>query len=278
MTLTEHRPGLHQQLQRSPVDTRALVPVLDVAIPVSNQEARLEAHLRGLHGHLMDTFPHTFRITVADNASTDNTLRIAERLARELPEIKVVHFDQRGRGNSLRRVWLSSPSPLLAYVDLDLSLDLSAVAPLLAPLISGHSDLAVGTRLARASQGTFSHRREVIARAYNFLLRVLTGARFSDAECGFKAIRADVAHQLLPHTGDEAWFFDTELLIIAEHAALRIHEVPIDWTDDPDSGVDVVRTLVTDLKRLAKLTSKLHRGTIPIAGLRAELGRGPHRR
>ncbi|KUM34597.1 glycosyltransferase [Arthrobacter sp. EpRS71] len=278
MTLTDPRPALHQQLQRSPVDTRSLAPVLDIAIPVSNQETRLEGQLRGLHGHLMDTFPHTFRITVADNASTDSTLRIAERLARELPEIKVVHLDHKGRGNSLRRVWLSSPSPLLAYVDLDLPLDLSAVAPLVAPLISGHSDLAVGTRLARGAQGRFSHRRGLVARAYNVLLRVLTGARFSDAECGFKAIRADVAHKLLPHTGDDAWFFDTELLIIAERCALRIHEVPLDWTDDPDSGVDVVRTFLTDLKRLAKLTRKLHRGTIPIDGLRAELGRGAQRR
>ena len=277
MTLTAPRPALHRTVQGTPASTPALAPVLDIALPVFNQEVRLEENLRRLHGHLADTLPHTFRITVVDNASTDGTLRIAERLAREFPELMVVRLDRRGRGNSLRKIWLSSASPLLAYIDLDLSFDLSAVAPLLAPLMSGHSDLAVGTRLAKASHGTFSHHRDVIARAYNFLLRVLTGARFSDAECGFKAIRADVARQLLPYTRDEAWFFDTELLIIADRSALRIHEVPVDWSDNPDSSVDVVRTLLTDLKGLAGLTRKLRRGTIPIAGLRAELGRGPHR-
>ncbi|YCK81206.1 glycosyltransferase [Arthrobacter sp. D3-18] len=277
MTLTDPKPVVHHQLQRAPVKIQGLVPVLDVTIPVFNGEAHLEHKLRSLHGHLADSFPHTFRITVADNASTDNTLRIAERLARELPELMVMHFPERGRGNSLRRVWLSSPSPLLAYMDPGLSIDLSAVAPLLAPLISGHSDLAVGTRLARASQGTSSRHHDVMARAYNFLLRVMTGARFSDAEYGFKAIRADIAQELLPHTRNEAWFFDTELLVIAELSALRIHEVPVDWTDDPDPGVDVVRTVLADLRAVARLTRELHRGTIPVSELRAELGRGHHR-
>ncbi|MFK0040026.1 glycosyltransferase [Paenarthrobacter sp. NPDC090517] len=277
MTLTDPKPVMNHQLQRSPADTRALVPTLDFIIPVLNDETQLEYKLRSLHSHLAGSFPHTFRITVADNASTDNTLRIAERLARELPELLVVHLEQRGRGNSLRRVWLSSPSPLLAYMDPRLTIDLSAVAPLLAPLISGHSDLAVGTRLAKASHGTFSRHREVIARTYNFLLRVMTGARYSDAECGFKAIRADIAQQLLPHTRDEAWFFDTELLMIAERSALRIHEVPLDWTDDPDPSVDVVRTAWADLRAVARLARELHHGTIPVSELRAELGRGPHR-
>src|SRR6476661_10952440 len=115
--------------RRAPVDTHTAVPVLDVTIPVFNEERDLEECLSRLHAHLRDSFPHSFRITVADNASTDGTLKIAERLAREFPELAVVHLDEKGRGNALRKVWLASPSPVLAYMDVDLSTDLAALPP-----------------------------------------------------------------------------------------------------------------------------------------------------
>ncbi|WP_284975651.1 glycosyltransferase [Arthrobacter sp. efr-133-TYG-104] len=263
------------QARRSPVDTHTAVPVLDVTIPVHNEESDVEACLRRLHAHLAETFPHSFRITVADNASTDNTLRIAERLAREIPEIVVMRFEEKGRGNALRQVWMASASPVLAYMDVDLSTDLAALAPLLAPLISGHSDLAIGTRLARNSRVVRGPKREFVSRSYNMLLHTVMGARFSDAQCGFKAIRADVAHRLLPHTLDNAWFFDTELLVVAERCGLRVHEVPVDWTDDPNSSVDVVRTALADLQGMARLTRDLVTGRIPVPELRAALARGP---
>nr|WP_229866480.1 MULTISPECIES: bifunctional glycosyltransferase family 2/GtrA family protein [Sinomonas] len=261
------------------IDTAALdaagIPVLDVTIPVYNEEKDLEECVRRLHAHLGRTFEHGFRITVADNASTDATLRVAERLARELREVRAVHLDQKGRGNALRRVWLASDAPVLAYMDVDLSTDLAALGPLVAPLLSGHSDLAIGTRLARSSRVIRGPKREFVSRSYNFLLHSLMGAGFSDAQCGFKAIRADVAQELLPHTLDTAWFFDTELLVLAERCGLRCHEVPVDWTDDPDSKVDVLRTAVDDLRGMYRLTQDMARGRIPLAELRAALARGP---
>ncbi|RAX17714.1 glycosyltransferase [Pseudarthrobacter sp. AG30] len=261
--------------RRAPVDTRTTAPVLDVTIPVFNEERDLEECLRRLHAHLLDSFPHAFRITVADNASTDGTLKIAERLAREFPELAVVHLDEKGRGNALRKVWLASPSPVLAYMDVDLSTDLAALAPLLAPLISGHSDLAIGTRLTRNSRVVRGPKREFISRGYNLMLHSFMGARFSDAQCGFKAIRADVAQQILPYTVDNSWFFDTELLVLAERCGLRVHEVPVDWIDDPDSSVDVLRTALADVRGMARLTRDLLYGRIPVPELRAALARGP---
>ncbi|MFF2298711.1 glycosyltransferase [Arthrobacter sp. NPDC058127] len=262
-------------VRRAPVDTHTAIPVLDVTIPVFNEERDLEECLRRLHGHLRESFPHGFRITVADNASTDGTLKIAERVARELPELAVVHLEEKGRGNALRKVWLASPSPVLAYMDVDLSTDLAALAPLLAPLISGHSDLAIGTRLTRNSRVVRGPKREFISRSYNLMLHSLMGARFSDAQCGFKAIRADVAQQILPHTMDNSWFFDTELLVLAERCGLRVHEVPVDWIDDPNSSVDVVRTALADIRGMVRLTRDLVSGRIPIPELRAALARGP---
>ncbi|WP_081998452.1 bifunctional glycosyltransferase family 2/GtrA family protein [Sinomonas humi] len=251
------------------------IPLLDVTVPVYNEEADLEACVRNLDAYLSTQFPHTYRITIADNASTDSTLRVAERLSRELENVCSVHLEEKGRGNALRRVWLASDSPVLAYMDVDLSTDLNALAPLVAPLISGHSDLSIGTRLSRSSRVVRGPKREFVSRSYNFLLHSLMGARFSDAQCGFKAIRSDVARQLLPHTLDKAWFFDTELLLLAERCGLRCAEVPVDWTDDPHSKVDILRTALEDLRGMYRMTVDMARGRIPLTQLQAAMARGP---
>ncbi|MCO1594266.1 bifunctional glycosyltransferase family 2/GtrA family protein [Micromonospora sp. RHAY321] len=249
--------------------------VLDVVIPVHNEETDLGPCVRRLHAHLSEHFPYPFRITVADNASVDDTLKVAEGLAGELPGVEVLHLDAKGRGRALSAAWSASSAPVLAYMDVDLSTDLAALLPLVAPLISGHSDLAIGTRLARTSRVVRGAKREVISRAYNLLLRGALAARFSDAQCGFKAIRADVAGGLLPLIQDTGWFFDTELLVLAQRAGLRIHEVPVDWVDDPDSRVDIVATALADLRGMGRLGRALLTGALPLTELRAQLGRAP---
>ncbi len=221
-------------------------------MPVLDEAATLEPSIRRLHAYL-ESFPFTTRVTVADNGSTDGTWEIASALARELRTVRAIRLEERGRGRALNAVWSGSDALVLAYMDVDLSTDLSALLPLVAPLLSGHSDLAIGSRLARGAQVTRGTKRELISRSYNMILHVALGARFSDAQCGFKAIRADRARELLPRVHDRAWFFDTELLVLAQRAGLRIHEVPVDWTDDPDSRVDIVSTAVADLRGVMRL-------------------------
>ncbi|WET83201.1 bifunctional glycosyltransferase family 2/GtrA family protein [Amycolatopsis sp. QT-25] len=249
--------------------------ILDVAIPVCNEETDLEPCVRGLRAHLVEQFPYPFRITIADNGSTDGTLRIAERLSREFDDVEVRHLEEKGKGRALHAVWSASDAPVLAYMDVDLSTDLAAFGPLVAPLLSGHSDLAIGSRLAHGARVVRGPKREFISRCYNLLLRGTLAARFSDAQCGFKAIRADVAERLLPHIHDTGWFFDTELLVLAQKARLRIHEVPVDWIDDPHSSVDIIATATADLKGIARLTKATLTGRVPISGLREQLGRAP---
>jgi len=225
---------------------------LDVVIPVYNEERDLAASVTRVREHLAG-LPWSFRVTIADNASTDGTAVIARRLAHTYDDVRVVHLAEKGRGRALKRVWSGSDATVLVYMDVDLSTDLNALLPLVAPLLSGHSDLAIGTRLGRGSRVARGPKREVISRCYNLLLKGTLRARFTDAQCGFKAIRADVAREVLPLVEDNAWFFDTELLVLAERAGLRIHEVPVDWVDDPDSRVDIVRTAVDDLRGIARL-------------------------
>jgi glycosyltransferase involved in cell wall biosynthesis len=249
-------------------------PVLDVVIPVFNEERDLEPCVRRLHAYLSTSFPYPFCITIADNASTDTTLDIAETLRAAFGrQIRVVHLAEKGRGRALKAVWSTSDGAVLAYMDVDLSTDLAALLPLVAPLLSGHSDLSIGTRLARGARVVRGSKREFISRAYNMVLRRTLATRFSDAQCGFKAIRRDVAAQLLPLVEDDGWFFDTELLVIAERSGLRIAEVPVDWIDDPDSRVDIVATALADLKGIRRLGRALAAGTVPTAALRAQLGR-----
>ncbi|WP_406304127.1 bifunctional glycosyltransferase family 2/GtrA family protein [Streptomyces sp. NBC_00885] len=253
-------------------------PVLDVVIPVHNEEKDLERCVRRLHDHLVRTFPYSFRITVADNASTDATPQVATWLAHSIPEVEACRLEEKGRGRALRTVWSHSDAPVLAYMDVDLSTDLNALLPLVAPLISGHSDLAIGSRLARSSRVVRGPKREFISRAYNLILRGSLAARFSDAQCGFKAIRREVAERLLPMVEDTGWFFDTELLVLAERAGLRIHEVPVDWVDDPDSTVHIVSTATEDLKGVWRVGRALAVGGLPLDRLARPFGDDPRDR
>ncbi len=246
-----------------------------MVVPVYNEERDLGPSIRRLHAFLLERFPYPFRITIADNASTDGTLPLARALAAELPGVAVDHLELKGRGRALHAVWSASDADVLAYTDVDLSTDLSALLPLVAPLISGHSDVAVGSRLSRGARVVRGPKREIISRCYNLLLRWLLRVRFRDAQCGFKAIRADVAAHLLPHVADTGWFFDTELLVLAERCGLRVHEVPVDWVDDPDSSVDIVATALADLRGIVRVRRAIASGTVPVAHLRSWVGRGP---
>jgi putative flippase GtrA len=233
---------------------------VEIVVPVFNEERDLEHSIRALHGYLTDHFTVTWAITVVDNASTDSTWTIARQLAATLPGVCALHLDQKGRGRALRTAWTASRATAVAYMDVDLSTDLDALLPLIAPLLSGHSDVAIGTRLASNARVVRGPKRELISRGYNLILRTTLRAGFSDAQCGFKAIRADVAHELLPLVEDQGWFFDTELLVLAEHNGLRIHEVPVDWVDDPISRVDLVRTATDDLRGVWRMIRRFARG------------------
>lgn len=248
---------------------------LEIVVPVFNEESVLEKSITELANYLKLEMPASWQITIADNASTDNTAIIATRLAEVMPNVEYRRLDVKGRGHALRDAWSSSTAEVLAYLDVDLSTDLAALPPLVAPLLSGHSDISIGTRLGQNARVSRGPKREFISRSYNFLLKRTMQVRFSDAQCGFKAIRADVARTLLPHVEDNGWFFDTELLIIAERSGLRIHEIPVDWVDDPDSRVDIKQTAIDDIRGLVRVAGSLVRGSIPVQAIYAELGRRP---
>ena len=249
MTFTQPAPSASAA---PPAFARALARV-DIVLPVFNEEAVLADSIRRLHAYCSANLKHDWRIVIADNASTDGTLNVAGALADALERITVLHLQRKGRGRALRTAWSMSDADVLCYMDVDLSTDLRALPPLVSALASGHSEVAIGTRLAPGSRIVRGRKRELISRSYNRLLRVILRARFTDAQCGFKAIRADAARRLLPLVADDGWFFDTELLVCAQRQGMRIHEVAVDWIDDPDSRVDIVSTAAGDLHGILRL-------------------------
>jgi glycosyltransferase involved in cell wall biosynthesis len=249
-------------------------PMVDIVIPVYNEVYSVDRSVRRLHAYLSANLACSFRITIADNASTDGTWTVVRYLHRDLEQVAAIRLAEKGRGRALRQSWLGSDAQILAYMDVDLSTDLAGLFPLLAPLISGHSDVSIGTRLARGARVRRGPKRDVISRCYNRILRTCLAAEFSDAQCGFKAITNDAAQLLLPLVQDNGWFFDTELLVLAERAGLRIYEVPVDWVDDPDSRVDILDTAVNDLRGVWRLRRELAHKPLPLAAL-SELAHKP---
>src|SRR4051812_15852353 len=243
-----------------PTGAPAAAPCVDIAVPVYNEAEPLDASISTLRSFLTEHFPFSWRITIVDNASTDDTWFHAARLARDDDRIRALHLDRKGRGFALQAAWSATDAEIVAYMDVDLSTGLDALLPLVAPLVSGHSDVAIGSRLSAGSSVARRPKRELISRCYNAILRGAFATRVHDAQCGFKAVRADVARRLLPSIEDDAWFFDTELLLLAEHNGLRIHEVPVDWIDDADSRVHIASTALEDLRGTARMLRRFATG------------------
>ena len=242
------------------VDPRRVPVDVEIVVPVYNEAAQLAERITALRTFLDGSFPFRALVTIVDNASTDDTYRVACRLASDLKGVAAMHLPRKGRGYALRSAWSTSDAPVVAYMDVDLSTSLQALLPLVAPLLSGHRDVAIGSRLANGAHVVRGPKRELISRAYNILLKLTLRGRFSDAQCGFKALRRDAAETLLPLVQDNEWFFDTELLVTAERLGLRIGEVPVDWVDDPDSRVRIVSTAADDLRGVWRMLIRRPKG------------------
>ena len=218
--------------------------------------------MRTLCMYMEDNLPYHYQIIIADNGSTDGTRRVAAMLTEHFPAVRVVCLPEKGRGRALKQAWLQSRADIVSYMDIDLSTNLDAFVPMITPLVTGDAAIAVGSRLMEESQTTRGLKRDIISRCYNRLIRWTMRTKFVDAQCGFKAMRRDVAQQLLPHVKDTAWFFDTELLVKAEYEGYTIHEEPVEWIEDTDSRVHIVKTVTEDIKGLSRVRGEYGRATL----------------
>ena len=228
-------------------------PSVDIVIPVLNEAAALPKSVASLHAFLSQNLPSPWRIVIADNGSDDATPQVGQALTQQYKQVSYLRLEQRGRGRALRRAWLESDADIVSYMDVDLSTDLQAFPRLVQALQEGYH-VVVGSRLIPSAEVHLrTLKRELISRSYNLLIKVMFRTHFHDAQCGFKALTRAAAQALVPHVADQGWFFDSELLIIAEKRGFRIKEVPVAWTDDPDTRVKVMSTAWRDLKGLLRL-------------------------
>jgi glycosyltransferase involved in cell wall biosynthesis len=226
--------------------------MVDLVIPVYNEAHVLEQSLQRLSAAMNETAAFSWRIVVVDNGSTDGTDAVGRR-AQENRQIQFLRLEQKGRGHALMRTWTETDASFSLYMDVDLSTELEAVPKAVALLLEG-ADLVTGSRLDPQSNIVRSRKREILSRGYNHLLRgVLRTRAFDDAQCGFKGVRLETIRPLLRLIRNRNWFFDTELLVLAEYASLQIRTLPIRWVEDPDTRVNIPRTVLEDLRGLARL-------------------------
>ncbi len=227
---------------------------VDVVIPVYNEECKLERSIHALRQHFAEHARYDWRIVIADNASVDRTWAIAHGLSGRFADVAAFHLDQKGRGLALRAAWTASTASIVSYMDVDLSTDLSAFVPMIDSVAAGQYDVAVGSRLSRGSQVARCLKREVVSRGYNLLVSAFfPGKQFSDAQIGFKALTIAAAREVLPLVKNNYWFFDTELLVQAQRRGYRIGNIPVRWTEDPDSRVKVGPAAMENIKGLVRL-------------------------
>lgn len=229
------------------------VPRVDVVIPVYNEEEALPGSIATLYAFLTEHCPYDWRIVIADNASTDSTWAQAQALAARYPRVVPFHLDQKGRGRALRQAWTASDADVVSYMDVDLSTGLDAFMPMIDAILKDGYEIAVGSRLLPQSRVTRGLKRELISRCYNLLIKLMFWHHFSDAQCGFKAVSRRVVRELLPLIQDQAWFFDSELLLLAERKGYPIKDIPVTWVDDPGSTVNIVDTAWKDFKGLVRV-------------------------
>ncbi len=233
---------------------------VDIVIPCLNEEKVLEKSIMSLKDFLRDNFKDkSYVITIADNGSTDSTLEIAKRLSKTYPDVRAIRLSKKGRGRALKKAWSMSDADIVSYMDVDLSTNLEAFPPLIKAIANQGYHLGTGTRLTKESNTKRSFKREIISRTYNRMVKLILNTKYSDAQCGFKAIDKKVFEELLPHLKDNAWFFDTELLTFAEKKGYKIYEVPVTWIEDNDSRVKIIDTAIKYTRDLLKLRMRLRK-------------------
>jgi glycosyltransferase involved in cell wall biosynthesis len=235
---------------------------VDVVIPVLNEAHVLEKSVYTVLEYLRSNLFYRWQIVIVDNGSTDGTQAVARRLCELEPEVRFIHLYQRGRGRALRHAWLQSKADVVCYMDVDLSTKLNHIPELIDAIARHGYHVATGSRLMRHSQTKRSLKREVISRIYNLFIRAILATRFSDAQCGFKALSREAVEALIPQVEDQSWFFDTELLVLAEKQGYRIKDIPVVWIEDDDTRVKILQTGWEDIKGVYRLRQQLWSGQL----------------
>ncbi len=211
-------------------------PEITAVLPVYNDRAALETAIPASLAAL-EQCSGSFELIVAEDGSTDGSRECVEEWEKKDPRVRLLHSDERqGRGRALNRAVSEARGNIFCYYDVDLATDISHLPELISHIRDGAA-VATGSRLMPESKIIRSGDREVASRSYNALVRLFLGSRLNDHQCGFKAYRTEVLRELVPKIRAPHWFWDTESLVLAQRAGLRVDEFPVTWTQGPGTTV-----------------------------------------
>lgn len=232
---------------------------LDVVLPVLNEFVDLPKNLPILHAFLSKHMAeYEWNIVIVDNGSSARAKQQSSKLAKKYTKVRSVSVHPKGRGRALKYTWMHSSADILCYMDIDLSSQLEFLPELIDSVSKKGFDIAIGSRNSPGSKVIGRKLiREISSKGYALLIRLtFLHTHIPDAQCGFKAISREIAQKIVPRIKDNAWFFDSELLICSEKRGYKIKVVPIEWHDDPNSTVKVLKTAWEDIKGLVRI--RLH--------------------
>lgn len=234
--------------------------LVNITIPVYNEEKILKENIQVLYTFLNQNLDYPWEVVIADNGSNDQTQKIAKNLVRKLDHLKYLRLKEKGRGRALRKAWQESKAEILSYMDADLAVDLFSF-PKLVQVIKQGADIAIGSRFIPNSQVQRSKLRKILSWSYNKLIRFFFKVEFKDGQCGFKAISKKVLENIIPQVKDNHWFFDTEMLVLAEKEGYKIKEIPVKWIEKRNkyrkSKVKIISTILGYLFSILKLKLRL---------------------
>ncbi|WP_417878615.1 glycosyltransferase [Vibrio sp.] len=240
---------------------------IEITIPVLNEESTLESQVKLLSVFFKEELSDLGNISlvIADNGSNDKTQEIAERLSHTIPIVKYIRLDKRGVGLALKASWLKSDADIVGYMDLDLATDIKHLRDAFSILLNGEGDIVTGSRLAPGAQVIGRTKlRDFTSHSFNRLIKILFKTKFTDGMCGFKFLNRNKLPILMASgVQSDGWFFATELLVVGEALHLNVVDIPVKWTDDPNSKVKVIKLSIEYMKQMLNLKKR-------IAGLKSK--------
>ncbi len=225
---------------------------INITIPVFNEEKILNESIRKIFLFCQGNIQDNFKIVIANNGSVDNTENVAKKICKDNKEIEYLFIKKKGRGNAIKTSWLKINANIYSYMDIDLSTDLKAFPKMVNEIIKGY-DIVVGSRFIKKSRVKRQLHRTVLSRVYNLFVQKLFHTKIKDMQCGFKVVNKKVVNNLLKRTRNDEWFFDTELLLLAEKEGYKIKEMPIEWSEHSDTKVKIIKTIINYIIGLIKL-------------------------
>jgi len=233
---------------------------ISIAVPTFNEEKIIEQRINQLFDFCENNLKkYKWRIIVADNGSTDRTIKIIRKQKQKYSKLEYFHLKKLGKGLAIKKAWQDYLADVNIFMDADLATELKFTIPLINGITEEKYDLTIGSRYHKQSKCKRSLIRSMCSKFYNFILKIFFNIKLTDTHCGFKALSKSAVQRIIPKIKNNGLFFDTELLVLARYYNLKIKEMPVNWEDKNErkTKIKIIKTGLKYLKEIIKLKYRL---------------------